>query len=42
MGDDGPVGAVRGHGADALVDVVTVVDSFIDPVVSDAIRGAKI
>lgn len=42
VGDDGPLGAVHRHGADALIDVVTVVDSLIDPVVSNAIRGAEI
>lgn len=42
MGNDGPVGAVYRHRADALVDIVTVVDSFVDPVISNAIRGTKI
>lgn len=42
MGYNSPVGAVHGHGADALVDIITVVDSFVNPVISDAIRGTKI
>lgn len=42
MSYNSPVGAVHGHGADALVDIITVVDSFVNPVISDAIRGAKI
>lgn len=42
VGDDGPVGAVHRHGADALVHIITVVDSLIDPVVRNAIRGAEI
>lgn len=39
MGNNSPLRAVHRHGADALVDIVTVVDSSVYPVISDAIRS---
>lgn len=42
MRDDRPLRAVRGHGADALVDVVTVVNPRVDPVVRYSIRSAEV
>lgn len=42
MSNDSPLRAIHRHGADALVDVVTVVDSSVYPVISNAIRSAKI
>lgn len=42
VSNDSLLRAVHGHGADALVDVVTVVDSSVYPVISNAIRSSKI
>lgn len=42
MSDDCPLRAIHRHGADALVDIVTVVDSSVYPVISNAIRSSKI
>lgn len=42
MGNYSPLGAVHRHGADALVDKVTVIDSSVYPVKSDAVRSPQI
>lgn len=42
MGNNSLLRAVHRHGADALVDIVTEVNSFVDPIISDAIRSPEI
>lgn len=42
MSNDSPLRAIHRHGADALVDVVTVVDPSVYPVISNAVRSSKI
>lgn len=42
MGNYSPLGAVHRHGANALVDKVTVIDSSVYPVKSDAVRSPQI